>query len=203
MNTFNELFEELDQRFASLNITEVKSGMALLELLNIETYEVDGFKKVCDVKIQDDGTWYLVNQNEYLYEDHNSWVYAVCSGKEIVKIGETGLPLGISRKRGDLSQPAIGTHNRFGRLSGFGEVHQASWQRDTDVRIRSGLFEEGRNGAQISLWAKRCDLMGIKSRLYGEPFSTVTTYHKQLEKAYLETIQERTGRLPRLNVNRI
>jgi hypothetical protein len=200
--TFNTMFETLNQQFESLNITEISNQMAILKLLNIETYKQDGFVKVCDVLPMRDGTWHLINQHEYLFEDHSSWVYAICSGNEIVKIGETGLPLGIQSKRGDSSQPVIGTHNRFGRLRGFGNIYNSKMLRDTDVKIRSELFEEAQD-EKISIWAKRCDLMPIRSKIYGEPFETVTTYHKQLEKAYLTTIQRETGILPRLNSGRI
>lgn len=203
--TFDSLFEEINQRFSTLKITEIKKQMAVLELLNIKTYEQDGFKIVADVEADPfDGTWRLVNQRDSLYEDHNSWVYAIVVGEEIVKIGETGLPLGIQAKRGDLSQPIISTTCRLGRLRGFGKTFQDSWQRDTDVRIRSALHEEACQAVgKVSIWAKRCDLMGIRSKLYGEPFETFTTYHKQLEKAYLTRIQNETGILPRLNVGKI
>ena len=203
--TFDSLFQDINERFSTLKITEIKQQMAVLELLNIKTYEPDGFKKVAEIEADPtDGTWRLVEQRDSLFEDHNSWVYAIVVGEEIVKIGETGLPLGIRAKRGDISQPVIGTHNRFGRLRGFGKTFQSSWQRDTDVRIRSALHEEACQAVgKVSLWAKRCDLIGINSKLYGEKFTTYTTYHKQIEKAYLTHIQTQTGILPRLNVGKI
>jgi NADH:ubiquinone oxidoreductase subunit 4 (subunit M) len=45
--------------------------------------------------------------------------------------------------------------------------------------------------------------LGVLSVLYGETYKTFTTYHKQLEKAYLTRIQNKTGVLPRLNPHKI
>ena len=85
--------------------------MSVLEkLLNINTYVQDGFSKVADVRANPDtGKWELVEQSSSLYENHTSWVYAVVVGEEIVKIGETGLKLGIKKQRTDqpVSTPLI------------------------------------------------------------------------------------------------
>jgi hypothetical protein len=176
--------------------------MSVLEkLLNINTYVQDGFSKVADVRANPDtGKWELVEQSSSLYENHTSWVYAVVVGEEIVKIGETGLKLGIKKQRTD--QPVINTTNRMGRLAGFGNTFDANQKPDTDVRIRSTLHEEALKG-NVCIWAKRCDILGVLSVLYGETYKTFTTYHKQLEKAYLTRIQNETGVLPRLNPHKI
>jgi len=170
-------------------------------LLNINTYVQDGFCKVADVRVEpDSGKWILENTNEsgLLYEPHNSWVYAVVLDKTIVKIGETGLQLGIYSKQ--TGQPLIGTTNRMGRLRGFGKTFEADWQSDTDVRIRSYLFEEGiKSVGAVSIWARRCEIVNCTTTLYGESQKTFTTYHKQLEKAYLTRIHSETGVLPYLN----
>lgn len=64
--------------------------------VNIHFLEPDGFKKVCDVVALKDKTWRYKNINkDLMYSDHTSWVYAIVLGKSIVKIGETGVPLGI------------------------------------------------------------------------------------------------------------
>ena len=110
--------------------------MSVLEkLLNINTYVQDGFSKVADVRANPDtGKWELVEQSSSLYENHTSWVYAVVVGEEIVKIGETGLKLGIKKQRTD--QPVYNTTNRMGRLAGFGNTFGANWQKtDTDVNV--------------------------------------------------------------------
>jgi hypothetical protein len=177
--------------------------MSVLEkLLNINTYVQDGFSKVADVRANPDtGKWELVEQSSSLYENHTSWVYAVVVGEEIVKIGETGLQLGIKKQKTD--QPIAGTTNRMGRLAGFGKTFDANMQKtDTDVRIRSTLHEEALKG-NVCIWAKRCDILGVLSVLYGETYKTFTTYHKQIEKAYLTRIHNKTGVLPRLNPAKI
>ena len=171
----------------------------LEELLNINTYIQDGFKLVANVQADpDNGKWKLVEQSPSLYEKHTSWVYAVVAGEEIVKIGETGLQLGLKKQKTD--QPLYGTTNRMGRLAGFGDIFNEDWKTDTDVRIRSALHEEAlEHVGKVSIWVRRCDVVNIKSTLYGEPYETFTTYHKQLEKAYLTRIHKETGSLPRLN----
>ena len=181
--------------------------MAVLsKFLNINSYVPDGFQKVADVRVMPNtGKWEYQNARAngmLLYESHNSWVYAIVLGEEIVKIGETGLQLGIFSNQ--TGQPLIGTTNRMGRLRGFGKTFEAGWQSDTDVRIRKYLFEEGiKDIGAVSIWAKRCEIVNISTTLYGESHETFTTYHKQLEKAYLTRIHEETGVLPRLNPNKI
>jgi len=179
-------------------------------LLNINSYIQDGFEIVADVRARNgDGKWEFVDQKPSLFEAHKSWVYAVVLGEEIVKIGETGLQLGIrpqvskyNKSTGELKedQPLIGTTNRMGRLRGFGHTFSPQFAKDTDVRIRSALHEDASEAiGNVSVWAKRCDMIGIESTLYGEPYVTYTTYHKQLEGAYLTRIRKETGVLPRLN----
>ena len=173
-----------------------------MNLFDIDTYKKDGFVKVADVLKHYDGTWALENQHEYLWSDHRSWVYAIVVGQEVVKIGETGLPLGIRKKRERYykwPQPVIGTHNRFGRLRGFGEVRNPEW-KDTDVRIRRALLEEQE---PISLWVRKCEVATLPITVYGQQEQTQHAYHKELEKAYLTRIEQETGCLPRLNIGKI
>jgi hypothetical protein len=178
-----------------------------MDLLNIKSYKKDGFVKVADVKHDPigQGTWWYQNINEELmFEDHRSWVYAVVSGEEVVKIGETGNPLGIlSTRMPYKGQPIAGSTNRFGRLRSQGNVSNPK-DIDTDVRIRRSLYEDVSKGVgYVSLWAKRCDISHVQSKLYGKPFIVPVSYHKEIEKGYLRRILEETGRLPRLNVGRI
>ena len=178
-------------------------------LLNINSYMQDGFEIVADVRARNgDGKWEFVDQRPSLFEAHKSWVYAVVLGEEIVKIGETGLQLGIRpqyhkySKEGNLleDQPIMGTKCRMGRLRGFGHTFSPQFAKDTDVRIRSALHEDATEAiGNVSVWAKRCDMIAIESTLYGEPYVTYTTFHKQLEGAYLTRIRKETGVLPRLN----
>lgn len=173
-----------------------------MNLFNINAYKKDGFVKIADVRVRSNGRWLLENQHEYLWSDHQSWVYCIVLGNEVVKIGETGLPLGLRKKRESYykwPQPVIGTHNRFGRLSGFGKTFDPNW-KDTDVRIRRELFEEEQ---PISLWARKCEVAVLPITVYGQQQETKHAFHKELEKAYLEKIQSETGLLPRLNIGKI
>jgi len=179
----------------------------LNDLFNINTYLADGFVKVADVQHDPikQGWWRFRNINEdLLFEDHRSWVYAIVCGEEVVKIGETGNPLGIkSTRMPHKGQPIAGTTCRFGRLRSFGSIGDTKCG-DTDGRIRRELHEEVSKGVgRVSIWVKRCDLFHVQSKLYAEPFIVPVSYHKEIEKGYLNRILEETGRLPRLNTGRI
>ena len=164
---------------------------------NIDNYIIDGFTKIADVQNLENLKWKLFNRNPTdLYSDHTSWVYMVVVGKEIVKIGETGQPLGIRMQIGERDQPAIGTHNRFGRLRGYG--HAVAGAKDTDCYIRYELREEASAG-KVSLWAKKCKQKTIKELIGGAEQTIHLSSHKDIEQAYLTFIHRETGRLPRLN----
>ena len=164
---------------------------------NIDTYVPDGFIKVADVVNLPNLKWKLVNRNaEYLYSDHTSWVYMIVVGKEIVKIGETGQPLGIRMRVGEKDQPAIGTHNRFGRLRGYGNAIAGS--KDTDCYIRYELKEDASAG-KVSLWAKKCKQKTIKELIGGVEHTISLSSHKNIEQAYLSFIHNETCMLPKLN----
>ena len=150
------------------------------DALNINTYKKDGFVKVADVEHNALGDpyniWNLTNQNEdVLYDDHGSWVYMIVDGETVVKIGETGNPLGIRTSRTD--QPLKGTKCRFGRL--------ISHRNDvTDQSIRDTLVESV-NAKKVSLWALKCDY--VKNSTYsvaGNPITLNSTVHKDLELQY-------------------
>jgi len=178
-----------------------------MDLFDIESYIPDGFVKVADVEHDPikQGWWKYRNINEDLFfEDHRSWVYAIVSGFEVVKIGETGNPLGIlSTRMPHFGQPVSGTACRFGRLRSFGSIDNPK-DNDTDLRIRRSLYEDVSKGVgYVSLWAKRCDISYVQSKLYGESFVVPVLYHKEIEKGYLNRILDETGRLPRLNAGRI
>jgi len=168
--------------------------------LNIYNYIDDGFVKIADVK-QYGSTpryteWSLVNQNEdFLYMDHRSWVYMIVDGQEIVKVGETGNPLGIRSTRS--SQPLKGTKCRFGRLIS----HTSTGKSDTDERIRRKLFESANEG-NISLWARRCETVQFDEVIAGNKRTVVHSSHKDLEVAYLDHIYKETGSYPRCNMFR-
>jgi hypothetical protein len=168
-----------------------------MNYFNIDNYINDGFTKIADVQNLKSLKWRLLNTNSTdLYSDHTSWVYMIVVGKEIVKIGETGQPLGIRMQTGERNQPAIGTHNRFGRLRGQGNAVAGS--KDTDCYIRYELREEASAG-KVSLWAKKCKQKTIKELISGVEQTIHLSSHKDIEQAYLTLIHQETGRLPRLN----
>lgn len=187
------------------------------DALNINTYKKDGFVKVADVEhyvpswvqyargnvidrhfsvhngVYNDpyNIWNLTNQNEdVLYDNHGSWVYMIVDGETIVKIGETGNPLGIRTSR--TNQPLKGTKCRFGRL--------ISHRNDvTDQSIRDTLVESV-NAKRVSLWALKCDY--VKNSTYsvaGNPITLNSTVHKDLELQYINHIKEQTGERPLCN----
>ena len=167
--------------------------------LNIST---DGFVKVCDIA---DGPnqlgWIYENINQDLmFDDHCSWVYAIVDGQEIVKIGETGNPLGIRKKQGkdpiDLAQPRTGTSSRLGRLRTWGKID--SDDNDTDTVIRRNLSETASQG-NVSIWARRCEQIEMPVVVFGKEIMMNHSFHKDLEQVYLRQFVEATGRLPRLN----
>jgi hypothetical protein len=119
----------------------------------------------------------------------------IVDGQEIVKVGETGNPLGIRTSRSD--QPLKGTKCRFGRLISFATNDSG----DTDERIRNELFESAKEG-NVSLWAKRCETVPFEEIIAGKKRTVVHSSHKDLEMAYLDHIYQETGSYPRCNMSR-
>ena len=172
--------------------------------LNINDYKIDGFQKVCDVKLQNNAAhWKYENINtSVMFADHRSWVYFIVENDEIIKVGESGNPLGI-RKKNDYPwvcddykhepQPLTGSKCRFGRyINGDG----------TDASIRYELRESIQKN-NISLWALKCDYVEVPFTMCGSPAGTlISTVHKDLEKRYLDFIEDTVGAKPRLNKGR-
>ena len=158
--------------------------MSKTKVCNIEHYIADGFQKVCDVRHRfqkSNNEWYYFNINQDLmYDNHKSWIYFIVDDKKIVKVGETGNPLGIRKTKDNWlreDQPLKGTTNRFGRL--------AAMPDKTDGRIRNELKESVNNGL-VSLWARRCEIKVEKILIAGKKIDTATTFHKELEMQYLD-----------------
>ncbi len=166
------------------------------EALNIQNYIADGFVKVCEVILLKDNTWIYKNINDsVMYKDHRSWIYFIVSDNEIVKVGETGNPLGIKSTRYYIDenqhswyQPTPGSTNRFGRYR-KGDL--------TDEFIRNSLKNEAILG-KVSLWAKECPLQEIEVTIRGEKTITKNSIHKHLELDILKNIRDH-GSWPRLN----
>lgn len=162
-------------------------------MANINDYVQDGFVKVCNVVEDHLGHWYYKNINqEVLYAEHNSWVYFIVKGNEIVKCGESGNPLGIALEKKELLrelQPIKSTASRLGRLrNGDG----------TDKFIREALRDYVAI-EQVSIWAKRCEKVQTVISIAGKPHTTKASIHKNLELDYLRHFVQIEGSLPWLN----
>ena len=157
-------------------------------MLNINNYTQEGFVKVYDVTEDYNGHWYYKNIDKtIMYAEHKSWVYFIVVDEEIVKIGETGNPLGIQTLTEN--QPIKGTTSRLGRYrSGDG----------TDAYIRQELKNEVTQG-RVSIWARKCDIVQVQTIVGGNSITSTTTLHKSLEQDYLKHIVEHTRSLPKLN----
>ncbi len=160
--------------------------------LDVKNYIQDGFVKICDVVLMTDGSWRYRNINEtYMYKQHDSWVYFIVVDDEIVKVGETGNPLGIKSNNFYQNfpvQPITGTKSRFGRYrKGDG----------TDEYIRNALKQETISG-RVSLWAKECPLVETSITMQGENHNTKVSMHKHLEIDIMKFMLNQ-GCWPKLN----
>jgi hypothetical protein len=161
---------------------------------NVNHYSTLGFEKVCDVSdsLYNNDGWLYSNINQsLLYADHTSWVYFVVEDDIVVKVGESGVPLGIRTKYH--GQPLSGTKCRFGRL--------ANHKNDnTDSRIRESLKKSVTAG-KVSLWAKKCEIELKEMKLEKNPLVCKKVYHKELELAILDYMSD-NHYWPKLNTFR-
>jgi len=163
--------------------------------LNIENYAADGFVKVCEVydEMWNGGPiwWYTDINESVMFSEHRSWVYFIVLDQEIVKIGETGNPLGVRSKTSD--QPLAGSTGRLGRYrNGDG----------TDFWIRHHLKKDLDAGRKVTIWARRCEMVKLSVSVGGIEDETMTTFHKDLELKYLDRVFSQTGDFPCLNKSR-
>jgi hypothetical protein len=157
---------------------------------HIAHYIPDGFVKVCDVEEYYSQWKYKNIDRAVMYDNHRSWIYFIVSNTEIVKIGETGNPLGIAMSDG---QPKKGTECRLGRIrSGDG----------TDSDIRWSLNEDIKKGVNISIWAFKCPTFVTEHKIAGNIKKISTTIHKSLELHYLDYFKDQVGQIPSLNKGR-
>jgi len=154
---------------------------------NIKNFKSDGFEKVCDVK-ENYSNWFYTNiNNDLMFSNHRSWVYAITLNNVIVKLGETSNPLGIKMSDG---QPKQTSKCRLGRYrTGDG----------TDAYIRKSLNEYIRNGDTVSIWAKKCPIKILTENIAGSNIKVSNTIHKSLEQAYFSYFFANTWCLPLLN----
>ena len=159
------------------------------KISNIDNFIADGFEKVCDVRGR--GHWHYHNINEdLLFSDHRSWVYLIVLNKMIVKIGESGNPLGIKAWAGNQVTTLKGSKSRLGRLcNGDGT--------DNEIRRKLNVYIE--EGHSVTIWAKRCPIEFAYLTIAGKAVSVKYTIHKDLEQAILEYFKKETGQLPLLN----
>lgn len=163
-------------------------------MLNITHLIDDGFEKVCDVKNETDKNyWYYENINQgIMFSKHRSWIYFIANNDIIVKIGESGNPLGIpmkSQRSYQELQPKCGTDSRLGRYRRHGE---------TDSNIREKLKESVDSGL-VSIWAKKCPIIKLPQHICGKEIELDYSSHKFLEIIYLDLVKELTNKFPELN----
>jgi hypothetical protein len=211
--SFNRLFDiiEKEPSEAVTSVTTLLDSAICGKYLNpnklnvhIDYFIPDGFKHICNVKIKDltKNFWRYININfNSMFSSHTSWVYFIVVNGAVVKIGETEKPLGVRRKQTAFNdQPGTGTESRFGRLSSHGRKARPNGQRDdTDVVIRDSLREAILGGAEVSLWAKPCEITTVKVTVCGKEYDMPSTTHKPQEIAYLNVCQELVGATPQLN----
>lgn len=191
-STFDLLFETETE-------TKMKTAPGELTVLVHDAFKVknfikDGFKKVCEAR-PSYGNWFYRDINlELMYADHRSWVYFITIYSEklgcefIVKVGETGNPLGIRIISSD--QPKKGTDSRFGRLRS---------NDGTDSYLRRVLNPYIENGCTVNLWAKKCEITERVETIMGKPTVIKQTIHKDLEMVYLDFFRRQTGCIPQFN----
>jgi hypothetical protein len=156
-------------------------------ICDIKNFVDDGFEKVCDVVR---GWQYQNIREDLMFSDHRSWVYFIVLNNLIVKVGETGLTLGIMAWRGDQVTTLTGSKSRLGRLlNGDG----------TDSYIRSSLYEDIKAGHQGSIWAKKCPVHASTITVAGKNVKVIHTIHKDVEQALLSYFLQEINQLPILN----
>lgn len=151
------------------------------------------FKKVCTVKSTQHGNeWYYVDIDEdILYSKHRSWVYVLTRFNRILKIGETGNPLGIRSSKGG-SQPLRGSHNRLGRYRRGDK---------SDQTVRESYRNETQDEYGLEFYAVKCQEIDISMpKLSKKPIKA--QIHKQLEKFLLDYYKEKVGVYPPSNTGR-
>lgn len=174
--------------------------------LNIKDIKDFSFQKVCRIenynvcknthprwKIE----WLYTEINQdLLYSDHRSWVYFITCNGNIMKIGETGNPLGIRKKAKDDNQPLCATTNRLGRYNRYIP------SGDSDQFVREYMYDYIQNNSLVEIWAYKCPIVEIECEFNGEKIKVNSTIHKHLEKKLIDYYINYTGRYPVLNTGR-
>lgn len=170
---------------------------------NINHYIHSGWQKVCTVHNATSygNEWFYKDiDTSLMYSNHRSWVYAITVNDYIVKIGETGQPLGISKNYS--SQPITGTKSRLGRYA----RHKASSTNtigDTDETIRTALVEETKSpDYTVAFYAYKCEEAVQKIVLGNTVIHCKAQVHKDYEKKFLDYYKDNVGTYPELNAGR-
>lgn len=158
-------------------------------------YENMNFVRVCTVNQTKNNNWYYSDINkDVMFSDHTSWVYFITINGYIVKIGETGNPLGIKTSERIPyweTQPITGSKSRLGRYR-KGDA--------SDERIRRDLQEDIKSEKnKIEFYAIKCEELNIELPILGTVNSQI---HKALERKLLDYYKDYTGTYPRLNTGR-
>lgn len=166
--------------------------------LDIRHFVSEGFQKVCDVdaRSQVHEWWYFNINKELMYSPHSSWVYFIVIDDSVVKVGESGNPLGLKNQSyydfNNLreTQPTGGSKARLARLrKGDG----------TDRFLREELTPYLHAGHSVSIWAKKCPVKSINENIGGRQIDIPAMVHKHMEIAYLEHFKKNFGHLPYFN----
>ena len=154
-------------------------------VFNIDNYICDGFQHVADVVCHPNLEWSFCRANfDLLFSPHDSNVYLITQGKRLVRIGESGLPLGI-RHSGELNQPVPNSSCRLG-----------GYRRGTSMLfVREAL----KDFTDVSIWAMQCEIKEQRVIIGGRERIFKSTYHKELEKFLLEKCINLSGSIPPLN----
>jgi hypothetical protein len=158
--------------------------------LDINTYLQDGFIKIAQVLPYRKTQWTYIAIDKVterdMFSNHFSWLYMIVSGREVVKVGESGNPLAI-----------YGTKT-YVKPSGESRLGRYTTGSGTDKNIRDGLVEEVANGT-VYIYAKKLPISYVDTTIAGNAHRTPSTTHRHYEKQVLAFIADESKLLPRLN----
>jgi hypothetical protein len=196
-NTFESLFDIPEYKYPTIK-SPMKNKFWTPEY--IWHYVDMNVVRVCRINKCNtiDNYWYYSDiDRDIMFSDHTSWVYFITINGYIVKIGETGNPLGIENEYWSYdpseweTQPKKGSKSRFGRYRN-GDT--------TDERIRYELNEDIKSeNNKVEFYATKCKELTVKLPILGTVSSQI---HKALEKKLLDYFKLHTGTYPRLNTGR-
>ena len=194
-NTFDSLFDILNYAYPTIK-SPLKNKIWPPEY--IWHYINMNVVRVCSVNLTSDDKWYYSDiDRDIMFSNHTSWVYFITINGYIVKIGETGNPLGIEPEYWSYDilewepQPKKGSESRIGRYRNGDK---------TDERIRFQLKEDIKSKEnKVEFYAIKCEELTVELPMLGTVSSQI---HKALEKRLLDYFKLHNGTYPRLNTGR-